>query len=238
MAGHGRFTVRKISFPSQIATSRRNLATPHVLATEPVNTMPDSELSHFRQNPFVGRLSFEEQTVRSGAMLFNSGDAVRHFRFLMRGTLKMERWTPEGRGVVTALVDAGRFVAEASLYNDVYHCDATAISDCTLLVYDRDSVLSLMRTDPELASSFSSSLAGEIRSLREQVHLMGILDARERVERFLRARSTDGVYEAPVSLSVMAAQIGLAPETLYRKLAEMERTGVVRRTGSIIELSA
>ena len=82
---------------------------------------------------------------------------------------------------------------------------------------------------PKLAIEFIKFQSLEIKTLRNQVELINVLTARERILFFLRNSSVDGVYSLPGSLKNLASQIGLTHETLYRQIKKLEDEGEIKR---------
>jgi len=178
---------------------------------------------------FSKYLESERISFKSNELLFRSADEVRFMHFIEIGEIKLVRYTSEGKAVITQLAKQGDLLAEASLFNQRYHCDGIAISDTKVDVYPKDQVLDLLIKKPKLAIEFIKFQSLEIKTLRNQVELINVLTARERILFFLRNSSVDGVYSLPGSLKNLASQIGLTHETLYRQIKKLEDEGEIKR---------
>jgi CRP-like cAMP-binding protein len=126
----------------------------------------------------------------------------------------------------------GEFFAEASLFADAYHCDAVAVPQSTLRVYQKEIVINAFRTDPALAEAFMARLARQLQELRARMELRNIRSARDRVLQYLRLRAGIGGRSIALDgeLQDIAAEIGINREVLYRTLAALETEGHLTRT--------
>lgn len=81
------------------------------------------------------------KALARGEALFRQGDAKTGVFEVTLGRLRLERRTFDGRLVVLHTARAGELFAEASLFADAYHCDAVAITDAVVDVYDKAALL-------------------------------------------------------------------------------------------------
>lgn len=175
--------------------------------------------------------------LRAGGVLFRQGDPATHLFVLQSGQVKLERITAEGRRVLMYRALAGDTIAEAALFASSYHCDAVAVEPSRVLRLPGGAVRDALRSDPEAADALLAHLAGQVRSLRTRLETRSILSARDRILHHLRiSASEDGRVALRSSLMGLAAELGLAHETLYREMAALEREGRVERRGRILRL--
>ena len=64
------------------------------------------------------------------------------------------RFTIEGRPVIMHMADAGESFAEASLFSDVYHCNAVATVPSEINFYSGARVLEIMRENLVMVEKF------------------------------------------------------------------------------------
>lgn len=174
--------------------------------------------------------------VKSNELIFRVGDEVRFLYLVRSGQAKLVRYTSEGKQVITQLATEGNFIAEASIFTQKYHCDAVAIDQCELLAYPKNEVFETLGSNPDVSLEFIKFQSAEIKKLRNQVELINVLTAKERVLLFLRSSAENSVYILPVSLKNLASHIGLTHETLYRQLKILEDEGLISRKNKKIIL--
>lgn len=186
------------------------------------------------ENIFSDALPSSPMELKTNEYLFRIGDRIRFLYYIEKGSIKLERITKEGKEVITAFYRTNNYVAEASLFNETYHCRAISTGNSILSRYPKNQILTLFAEEPYLAVDYSSILARGIRSLREQLEFINILDAEERLLNFISSRCKDNVFQIPGSLKNLAAQIGLTHETLYRKLNVLSKKGIIEKSEKTI----
>jgi len=77
--------------------------------------------------PQAGR----NRDFQAGEILFHRGDPIRRFHIVQTGVVRLERHTVDGSRIVLQRAGTGSALAEASLFNDAYHCDGVAETKMT-----------------------------------------------------------------------------------------------------------
>src|SRR5205085_9510015 len=152
------------------------------------------------------------------------------------GRLRLERKTFDGRALTLGTTAAGEFFVEASLFADNYHCDAIATESSTLRIYPKAAVLNALRTDPPSAMSFLALVARQVIKLRQQMEIMKVRSAKNRVMLYLdfNAEPDGRTVNMRGQLQDIAGELGLTREALYRTFASLERGGAIEREGARI----
>ncbi len=180
----------------------------------------------------------ERRDYEAGDPVFSQGDRALNIFAVVEGQVKLERYTIEGRSVLLHAADAGESFAEASLFSDVYHCNAIAAMPSRINIYPKDHVLGILRAGPENAEMFMALLASQVRVLRTRLELRNILSAKERIFRYLLLAASPENPEVLISvpLKQLATELGLAHETFYRELASLEKDGIIERNDKTIKI--
>lgn len=177
--------------------------------------------------------------LAAGETLFATGDATRGFFAVHRGQIRLVRFSASGRETVLFVAGPGQRFAEASLFAETYHCDAQAVAESTVACFPKTEALSLLQNDAAARLDLTADLARQVMELRSALTLRDVRSARERVLAYLVGQAgADGRTVAVEGLlKDIAAMIGLAPEVLYRTLAQLEAERVIRRGEGRIELT-
>lgn len=167
----------------------------------------------------LAKSSLNRRELVPGEALFIQENETTGLYFLVYGTIDLKRVTNAGHSVLIHRARHGDTFAEASLFSDTYHCTATA--DCRALVIEckRAEILRLMDSDTGFARSMASRFATQIQEARRRVELLSIRSADERI----LAALNDGLLVEDIT--TFAETIGLAPETVYRALAQLSQEG-------------
>ena len=181
-------------------------------------------------------LASEVIQVKAREHVFRAGSGAHHVYFVSRGRVVLSRHTDDGNRVITSDVVEGDWMAEASVFESRYHCDAAAVVDSVIRRVRCEDILEALRSRPEFTARYVAYLSRRVRHLREQLEIRTILSAEDRILRFLQAEVVDGIFVVPGFYKNLAAQIGITHETLYRQLKTLEKKGFIRRANKEITL--
>jgi CRP-like cAMP-binding protein len=182
--------------------------------------------------------TLERRSLARNEVLFRQGDRVTAIYFVEAGRLRLERRTFDGRVLILGTTPAGEFFVEAALFADIFHCDAVATEPSRVRIYPKTKTLNALRTDPTSALSFLALVARQVIELRQQLELMKVRSAKDRVLLYLDFKAgPDGrTVNLRGELQYIASELGLTREALYRTLASLERAGVISRLGDRIRI--
>ena len=153
-----------------------------------------------------------------GANLFHQGDLVRSICIVEKGLVELVRNQQDGTSIVLQQAKSLSVLAEASIYSDVYHCDAVVKLPSRVFVLPKATFLRLLRQDENLSNSWAALLAREVQSSRSQNEILSRKTVSERLEGWLMWQ--DKELPPKGQWKSIAAQIGVSPEALYRELAK------------------
>jgi len=162
--------------------------------------------------------------VEASQTLFVQADTTKGLYYLVDGIVDLKRVTSAGHSIMIHRARSGDTFAEASLFSDAYHCTASAFCESILVECERAAIRQLLETDNEFARLMLSRFATQIQETRRRVELLSIRSAKDRViAAFHDGLLVDGI-------STFAESIGLAPETVYRTLAQLSKDKQIIKT--------
>ena len=183
-------------------------------------------------------LSGAARTFGAGEAVFRRGARVRSAYVVERGEIRLVRHPEVGRSMTLQVAREGALLAEASLFSVRYHCDAVATVPTTALAFPIGRLRRGLGAEPGAAAALAAHLAGEVQRLRAQAALLGIRSARERLLAYLDTLSdvTDGWIDPGHPWTMVASEIGLSHEAVYRALADLEQAGHIERDGRAVRV--
>jgi CRP/FNR family transcriptional regulator, dissimilatory nitrate respiration regulator len=173
----------------------------------------------------LSRLMQSERQIAAGRVLFRANDPVLSLFLVARGGLQLVRTLPNGFQLILQRAGPGVILAEASLFADRYHCDATASDDSILRFAPLRRVKAALRDDRSLASALARHLALEVQRARAQAETLLLKTVAERLDAWITLN--DGALAPRGHWRQVASEIGVTPEALYRELAR--RRGRISR---------
>ena len=170
------------------------------------------------------------------AMLFLQGEPAGHFYVVLDGWVKLFRTTPDGHETVIAAIARGESFAEAAGFAEgVFPVGAQVAEAARLLVVPTRSFTDQLGRNPMLAVNMLAGMSRHLRGLVEEIEQRTVKSAAQRLGAFLLKQRSDGrgreaaVIDLPTDKGLVAARLGMRPETLSRALGKLRTVGVSTR---------
>jgi CRP-like cAMP-binding protein len=224
--------------------TRRGIAEPPPVHREaPVNphNMQPQDWTSLRLCPLFRKLDDETvrrvvgrariQTFDRGQQIFTQGDQADAFFVVLDGWVKLYRLSADGdEAVVTVVARSEAFAEPVVFLGGKYPVCASAASRCRLLRMEYDVFVQCLRSEQDLASAMLASIAWRAAALTEQIGMLKVLTAPQRVAEFLleigRTAQDGAEIPLPYEKSLIAARLGMTPESFSRALAALKKIGV------------
>jgi CRP-like cAMP-binding protein len=175
------------------------------------------------------------------AVLFLQGEPASRFFVVLEGWVRLYRQTPGGQEITIALFGRGDSFAEAVVLQTMaFPVSAQVIADSRLLVIPADSFLRHLRGSTDLCFKVMAAMARRLQGLVVQLEAVSSRPTLQRVAQFLlrlcEAPSGPCRIELPLDKNLIAARLGMQPETLSRSLAKLRAVGV-EGDGAILRIA-
>lgn len=169
---------------------------------------------------------------RKGSYLFRAGEPVRDIWIIRSGKVKLCFSDSEGREMIIGMFSGGEAIWEGLFLNgSLYPYSAvclTTVNVCAIPVSDFQTMLQ----DTSVAWSIITVLSRKLHDANERNMILAAKEPAARIAKLL-------IYEIEhfpsseidLRLEDIAASLNLRPETVSRKLREMEKAGLIKRTG-------
>jgi CRP-like cAMP-binding protein len=179
------------------------------------------------------------QHFAAGSAIFRAGTPGYSVMAIAAGTVRISLLTPNAREVVLAELGKGDVFGEVALLDGGERsADATAVTNCRLVVLDRRWVLALLESEPKLAIGLVELLCARIRRSDARMLEFSFLDLPARLARTLIRATTPPagsdarpIAKLALSQTVLANMVGGARENVNRCLRNWQRAGVVELKG-------
>jgi CRP-like cAMP-binding protein len=158
-------------------------------------------------------------------ILFLQDEARDGLYRVLTGCVTLKRTSSEGEALTLHRAVSGGYFAEASIFSDTYHCDATCTVAGSALKISKSAVIAAMQSNPEFSETFARLLAVQVQQYRAHIELLAIRSAKERVLAAFRAG-----YSA-TTIPEFASRINLTHEACYRALRALCDDGRMSRIG-------
>ena len=216
-----------------IANEKRKLVDGHALFGGLSRADLDALLTHAR---------FERHPA--GRKIFEKGAPGRSMMAILSGSVRISASSaPFGRELVLTILQPGDIFGEIALLDGQPRtADATAVSDCELLVLDRRDFLPFLEQRSDVSLQLLKMFCHRLRHTNEHVEHAVFEHMNRRLARTLlhlansnpQAGKTDTSFSIRVSQQELADMVGATRESINKKLRGWQRAGLVRLGSRLI----
>lgn len=182
------------------------------------------------------------QTYRAREVIIPFESSPRHFFAVLNGHVRLYKIDSRGREADVAVYGPGDVFGECVLFLDgCYPFQVQAAEATALAAFDVLAVGAMLKDEPALMVAISRLMARHSVDARLSVANDRLHTAPQRVAKYLlelwRAQGRTGnPFKLPFQKSLLAGQLGLAPEALSRAFAMLKKTGVSIR-GRMVQIT-
>jgi CRP/FNR family cyclic AMP-dependent transcriptional regulator len=162
--------------------------------------------------------------------IFHVGDPGSSMMGVAVGTVRISLPSPKGRDVILADLSAGELFGEIALLDGkARSANATAVTNCELLILERRDVLPFLERNPSTCLKLMQLLCGRIRRSDERMAEIAFFDLPARLARALMryAPRSHGPSKLSLSQRELAEMSGATRENVNRCLREWQRSGIL-----------
>lgn len=169
--------------------------------------------------------------LKAQQCIFRQGDPATAFFIAISGWVKLYRITQAGEETVIHTMTRGDSFAEAVAFTGSrYPATAEAVSDARVVRIPADHIVRCIRQSPDIALAMIASTSQHLHHLVQQVEQLKAQSGVQRVAEFLAALAPNDhgacVIALPYDKVLIAARLGLKPESLSRAFAKLRSVGV------------
>lgn len=168
--------------------------------------------------PYLKGLRAQQRHVAGGQFVFHRGDTVKEMHFVLAGSVHLVRYQSDGSILILQRAGPGSILAEASLYSQTYHCDAVAFGAAGTRTYAKAGFKKLLARNAEFSNVWAGYLARELQSARLRSEILSLKTVAGRLDAWIAWNG--GGPPARGEWKLVASEIGVSPEALYREVAK------------------
>lgn len=183
------------------------------------------------------------RNVEKGAYVFRQGEACSHFGFIISGSVKIYRLTPDGQEKVFDVVGERSTFAEAMMFMGTgnYVATAQAVLPSQLLWLSAAAYTRLLRENTDTSMALLGALSVRLHQRLNEIEILSLKNATHRVIRYILsqalkacARCDTQSFELPMAKRLVAGHLSIQPETFSRIIHHLSDQGIIRVEGRLI----
>jgi CRP-like cAMP-binding protein len=216
-------SVPKDSRPAECAPDKLALLRNHSLFRD----LPVSVLEHLGSY-------MKMRKARKGVVIFSKGDPGSGLLGVLSGMVKVSIASAEGKDIVLNIFREGEVFGEIALLDGRPRtADATAMSDCELIVIERRDFVPFLRDHPDVTLKFIEILCSRLRRTSEQVQDVTFLSLPTRLAKTLLQLTSKGDAQArrrkvAITQREISQMIGRSRESTNKQLRAWAKRGWIR----------
>lgn len=201
--------------------------------TQVQQTVLDHPLMHSHPQAWESlATSMHVKTFHKDQAIFHHGDPANALWLVLSGWVKLTRQTPNGQETVVGLCTKGEMFGKAALFphaNYPYHGEVIG-GDAELASIPAEVIRQLVQENTPLSASILALFNERIAQAQLKLEHLSTLSAAQRLGCFLlrlcHTHPGEKTLQIPVEKNVLAAYLGMKPETLSRSQQQLKPMGI------------
>jgi CRP-like cAMP-binding protein len=177
-----------------------------------------------------------------GQILFTQDDPANRFYMIESGWVKLFRETLDGDEVILDVLPAGYVFGESTMFgNDTYPYAAEIVEAGEITAYPLSSLKQIVSNNPPVALALLQHMAEAGKMKDKEIEHRTIMNAPQRIGCFLLRlckvkQPTPITLNLPYDKTLIAARLGMQPETFSRALNKLQDDTQVKVKGSTVTI--
>jgi CRP-like cAMP-binding protein len=178
-----------------------------------------------------------QRTYRRGEFIAQEGSQPEGLNIVHSGRVKVFNYTPEGREQILYVFSTGDFFGEMNLLGqEPLRYSVEALEPTRICQIRRDDFRQLVRKNPDILLKVAEELSLRLGKMEDLVLAMGGLDAKTRVimmllefsRKYGQKQAAGKLVTLPLGREGLANYVGVARETISRKLHQLQDEGYIK----------
>ncbi|WP_057777993.1 Crp/Fnr family transcriptional regulator [Paucilactobacillus vaccinostercus] len=173
---------------------------------------------------------------QAGETIFAAGDPMDALMIVASGQVKVFQLAANGKEQLLYLLTTGDFDGETALFSQANHNSfAQALMPTQICQINRPEFQRLMQKYPTISLNLLNEFGKRLTDLEKRTTKTATTSVESRLADYLvetAAQFESQNFKLPLKKKDLATYLGTTPETISRKLAELEQRGIITQTGS------
>ena len=198
--------------------------------------LKSKESGAFDARAFLDSAGIERKVVeyRRAETIFTQGDPCEHVMYVQKGGVKLSVLSKTGREAIVGMLGPGDFFGEGCLAGQpVRMGTATAVADSTILLVDKDEMVSLLHRQHALSDRFIAHMLARNILIENDLVDQLFNSSEKRLARTLLLLARYGMHDKPIravppiSQETLAEMIGTTRSRVNFFMKKFQRLGFI-----------
>ncbi|MGJ7923028.1 Crp/Fnr family transcriptional regulator [Neobacillus sp. LXY-4] len=169
-----------------------------------------------------------------GQIIYHDGDQSDSLYIVSKGKIKIYRLSESGKEQLIRILNTGDFTGELALFKEeVHESYAEAMTDTQVCMINRSDLQELLLKYPSISLKILTEFSNRLEQSEKQTARFATEKVETRIALFLaECLDADGRLNEvvlPMSKKDLDSYLGTTPETISRKLTELEQQGYIKQ---------
>lgn len=179
----------------------------------------------------------KSQAFKKGELVYRAGDKSDVLTIVNKGSLRIYRLSESGKEQLVRVLRPGEFTGELALFNEKVHENyAEAMEPTSVCQITRSDLQALLVKYPSISLKILQELSTRVDQSEQQAARFTTESTEQRLALYLAdllgPDSESDIVTLPLTKKDLASYIGTTPETVSRKLKELEELNLIKRISS------
>ncbi|NLE26430.1 MAG: Crp/Fnr family transcriptional regulator [Clostridiaceae bacterium] len=170
---------------------------------------------------------------KKGEIIYSAGDQSDSLYIVNKGRIRIYRLSESGKEQLVRILAAGDFTGELALFSESTHESyAQAMEDTEVCMINRRDLQGFLMRYPSISLKILSEFSRRLEKSELQTTRVSTEKVETRIAQFLAEcveNNKSMEFTLPMSKKDLASYLGTTPETISRRLAELEDTGYIKQ---------
>lgn len=171
---------------------------------------------------------------KKGEIVYRAGDKSDSLYIVSSGKIRIYRLSKSGKEQLVRILTAGDFTGELALFSESIHESyAEAMEETEVCMITRSDLQEFLIKFPSISLKILSEFSIRLEKSEKQATRVSTEKVETRIALFLAecidSETQSMVFVLPMSKKDSASYLGTTPETISRKLTELEDAGYIKQ---------
>ena len=171
---------------------------------------------------------------KKGEIIYSPGDPSDSLYIVARGKIRIYRLSESGKEQLQRILQPGDFTGELALFRQsVHESFGEAMMDTDICLITRDDLQRFLLQYPTIALHVLAEFSNRLDETEKQASRVATETVETRIALFLvdciETQGNETEITLPMTRKDLASYLGTSPETISRKLADMESEGYIQQ---------
>ena len=173
--------------------------------------------------------------------IFHMMDSADRIGIVLEGRAQAQKAFPNGSQVNVSVRGPGTMIGPAAAFSisQKYPCDVVALEPVTVLMFQKEDLLSLMYKNIRILENFTTEIASATYMLQQRLELLSYSGIAQKAAFWLLTQMRQAGNNAipiPESVSKWAMLMNVSRPSLHRELKRLEEQGIISHSSAVITI--